>query len=134
VHEVDLTETDKRFIEQTGNIFILPQSDLHDYLVNLYDADMVVTTDTGGLHFREGVGRPALGVFGAMTTGSRTSGYRFTKSFNVKSTCEHQPCFIHERIKNQVCLNAKEGDRVAKCQTGKSFQKQLEQELLKFKQ
>ncbi len=134
VHEVDLTETDKRFIEQTGNVFILPQSDLHDYLVNLYDADMVVTTDTGGLHFREGVERPALGVFGAMTTGSRTSGYKFTRSFNVKSTCEHQPCFIHERIKGQVCLNAKEGDRVAKCQTGKSFQKQLEQELIKFKQ
>lgn len=130
VHEVDLTDSDKRFIEKTGNIFILPKSDLHDYLINLFDADMVVTTDTGGLHFREGVERPALGVFGAMTTGSRTSGYKFTRSFNVVSTCEHQPCFIHERVKGQVCLNAKEGDRVAKCQTGKSFQKQLAEQLL----
>lgn len=133
VHEVDLTDSDKRFIEQVRDILILPQSDLHDYLINLFDADIVVTTDTGGLHFREGVERPALGVFGAMTTGSRTSGYRFTRSFNVKSNCEHQPCFIHERIKNQVCLNAKEGDRVAKCQSGKSFQRQLEQELINFK-
>jgi hypothetical protein len=132
VHEVDLTDSDKRFIEKTGNIFILPKSDLHDYLINLFDADMVVTTDTGGLHFREGVERPSLGVFGAMTTGSRTSGYRFTKSFNVKSTCEHQPCFIHELIKGQVCLNAKEGDRTAKCQSGKAFQNQLESELLNF--
>lgn len=132
VHEVDLTEQDKRFIEKTGNIFILPKSDLHDYLINLYDAHMVVTTDTGALHFREGVERPALGVFGAMTTGSRTSGYQFTRSFNVKSTCEHQPCFIHELIKGQVCLNAKEGDRTAKCQSGKAFQNQLESELLNF--
>jgi hypothetical protein len=132
VHEVDLTDQDKRFIEKTGNIKILPASDLHDYLVNLYDAGMVVTTDTGALHFREGIERPALGVFGAMTTGSRTSGYRFTKSFNVKSTCEHQPCFIHELIKGQVCLNAKEGDRTAKCQSGKAFQNQLESELLNF--
>ncbi len=132
VHEIDLTDSDKRFIEQVQDILILPKSDLHDYLINLYDADMVVTTDTGAIHFREGIEKPALGVFAAMTTGSRTSGYKFTRSFNVKSTCEHQPCFIHERIKGQVCLNAKEGDRVAKCQTGKAFQMQLELQLIKF--
>jgi len=132
VHEVDLTDTDKRFIEQVQDILILPKSNLHDYLVNLYDADMVVTTDTGAIHFREGVERPALGVFAAMTTGSRTSGYKFTRSFNVKSSCEHQPCFIHERVKGQICLNAKEGDRVAKCQTGKAFQMQLERQLMNY--
>jgi len=132
VHEVDLTDTDKRFIEQVQDILILPKSDLHDYLINLYDADMVVTTDTGAIHFREGIEKPALGVFAAMTTGSRTNGYKFTRSFNVKSTCEHQPCFIHERIKGQVCLNAKEGDRVAKCQTGNAFQMQMELQLIKF--
>jgi len=132
VHEVDLTDTDKRFIENVQDILILPKSDLHDYLINLFDADMVITTDTGAIHFREGVEKHALGVFAAMTTGSRTDGYKFSRSFNVKSACEHQPCFIHERIKGQVCLNAKEGDQVAKCQTGKAFQKQLEQELQNY--
>lgn len=131
VHETDLTEKDRQFIETLEDVTVLPKCSLDDYLINLFDAQMVVTTDSSAIHFREGLELPALGVYGAMTTESRVSGYKFTRSFNVKSSCQHQPCFIHERVKGQVCLNAKEGDRVAKCQTGKAFQNQLEKELRK---
>lgn len=132
VHEVDLMGEDELYIDNYNDIVepknrirILPKDSISQYLLNLYDADMVITTDSAAIHFREGIEKPALGVFAAMTTKSRTSEYKFTKSFNVKSDCEHQPCFIHELIKGQVCKNAEEGDRVAKCQIGEGFQEQL---------
>lgn len=125
VHQTDLTDEDKSYIETRSDVTVLPECSISDYLLNLYDAGLVVTTDSAAIHFREGIEKPALGVFAAMTTESRTSEYKFTKSFNVKSDCEHQPCFIHELIKGQVCKNAQEGDRVARCQIGAGFQEQL---------
>jgi len=123
VHETDLTEDDADSIP-LGVKVLFPCS-IEQYLLNLYDASMVVTADSAAIHFREGIEKPALGVYAAMTTDSRTKHYKFTRLFNVQSDCPHQPCFLHERIKGQVCLNAEQGDRVARCQTGLSFQEQL---------
>jgi hypothetical protein len=136
VHDVDLTESDQYFIAnqmvRRRNIVILPQCTMGQFLTNLYDADMVVTTDSSAIHFREGLEKPCLGVFGAMTIQSRASTYSFTRSFNTESPCPHQPCFIHELRKGQVCPNATEGDRVARCQSGPEFQLQLYRELKKL--
>jgi hypothetical protein len=133
VHETDLTDEDKRLIKDRKiKIAILPKCSIHQYLLNLYDAAMVVTTDSAAIHFREGIKKPCLGVFGAMTVESRTKYYRFTRSFDVKSDCPFQPCFIHELKKGQVCTNAQEGDRTAKCQSGVGFQEQLFENLKNY--
>ena len=129
VHEIDLTPTDKEFAKRNPSINILPKCSVSNYLLNLYDAGLVVSTDSSAIHFREGTERPAVGVFGAMLQSSRTSGYKFTHSFDVKTGCQFQPCVIHEKFSGQVCTNADEGDRVARCQSGKVFQEQLFNEL-----
>lgn len=132
VHEIDLTESDKEFAN-TVDIEVIPKCSIPQFLLNLYDADMVISTDSSAIHFREGTERPAVGVFGAMLQRSRTSGYKFTHSFDVKTGCPFQPCVIHEKVQGQVCTNADPGDRVARCQSGEVFQEQLFNEIKKAK-
>lgn len=130
VHAVDLTEDDLNFVKKVGGgIIVIPPCSIEQYLDNIYAASMVVCTDTSAIHFREGVTKPCLGVFSAMTTQSRTSGYKHTHSFNVKSSCPHQPCFVHELKKGDHCPAWVEGETVARCQVGESFQEQLFQQL-----
>jgi hypothetical protein len=81
-----------------------------EYLHELDKARYVISVDTSAIHFREGIGKPALGLYGAFTTDSRTKYYKFTKSVNVKSSCEIQPCFYHD---NQRC--PKVTDNFAPC-------------------
>ena len=71
-----------------------------EYLHELDKAKFVISVDTSAIHFREGIGKPALGLYGAFTTDSRTKYYKYTQSVNVKSSCEIQPCFYHD---NQLC-------------------------------
>ena len=131
VHEQDLTDDDRTYINGK-NIRIIPKCSIHDYLLNLYDAGMVVTTDSSATHFREGVCKPCLTAMAAMTVESRTKYYRHTLSFDIKSDCPHQPCFIHETKRGMVCPNAEEGDRIARCQTAENFQQQLYEQLKKL--
>lgn len=129
VHASDLTDEDLQFCRRHRSITVIPPTDLQQLLLNAYDATIVVSTDSQALHFREGIGRPALGVFGAMTAASRCSGYLYTRAFDVRTGCPHQPCVIHENKKGEVCTNANPGDLVARCQSGPDFQQQLYQEL-----
>lgn len=135
VHQVDLSPEDLGFLIENNlqDVGIIERSSMDDYISNLYAAEMVVCTDTAAIHFREGVQKPCLAAFSAISMQSRTSGYRHTRSFNVKTTCEHQPCFIHERMKGQVCHAAKKGDITAPCQVGESFQDQLYRELKDYR-
>lgn len=55
----------------------------------------VISVDTCAIHIREGIGKPALGLYGAFTAYSRTDGYVFTKSIDVPTTCPLYPCFKH---------------------------------------
>jgi hypothetical protein len=132
VHEIDLTDEDKIFTDYLsindpirGHLTIIPKCSLSEYFLNIYDADLVVGTDSAAIHFRESVEKPAIGVYGAFTTQSRTSGYKYVKSFNTVSDCPYQPCFIHETKQGEVCQFAKEGDKYAACQSGVNFQNQL---------
>lgn len=134
VHEVDLSDDDKKFIEaQSPEVDIIPRVSISQYMDNLYAAELVVCTDTSAIHFREGVGKPCVAAFAAMTADSRTRGYRFTHSFNIKSKCPYQPCFVHELIKGQHCPNYSHGETTAKCQSGDSFREQLFNELQQTK-
>jgi len=134
VHNHDLTAQDRLFANQMrDNIKIIPECTPEAYFDNLFAASMVVSTDTSAIHFREGVQKPCLAVYGAMSMESRTEGYKYTRSFNVKSYCPFQPCFIHELVKDAVCLNSEEGARTAQCQSGEGFREQLLEELKAYK-
>lgn len=82
------------------------------YLQQLDKAKFVVSVDTSAIHFREGVGKPALGIYGAFTAKSRTKYYTFTKSIDVSSQCPLQPCFKHS---NEICPFVQPPDTAAPC-------------------
>lgn len=86
---------------------------LQDYLADLYDAELVISVDTAALHFREGIGKPALGIYSAFTAESRTKYYKYTRSIDIKSPCEFQPCFLHDNTGK--CHKANVNDKVAPC-------------------
>lgn len=131
VNETDLTESDREYAGK-NKIHILPKSSIEQFLLDLFDADMVITTDSAAIHFREGIEKPCLCALAATTVESRTLYHLHTRSFNVRSDCPYEPCFIHELKKNMVCKNASEGDRVARCQTGESFREQLYENLKNY--
>lgn len=133
VHDSDLRQSDYDYIKQSNiQVTVLPKCSVSDFLLNVYDAGLVISTDSGSIHFREGIEKPGIAAFGAMKMSSRMSGYKFTKGFDVKTGCPFQPCVIHEKVKGEVCKNAEQGDMVARCQSGKMFQNQLYKELLKL--
>jgi hypothetical protein len=93
----NLSNSDLDYIENHSTlIYIIEKSDLSTFLLDCYDADMVISVDTGALHFREGIKKPAIGLYNSFTSDSRTKYYRYTKSFDIKSRCDLQPCFLHE--------------------------------------
>lgn len=112
--------------EEAKNVNII-ESDNQTFYLDLYDADMVISVDTGALHFREGIEKPAIGLYNSFTTDSRTKYYQYTKSFDIKSTCKHQPCFFHERPKVKHCIMGKEKDFAAPCFDSGKNDKLIEQ-------
>jgi hypothetical protein len=66
-----------------------------EYLEALADYKFVISTDTSAIHIREGFQLPALGLYGAFTTESRTKYYQYTKSIDVINNCPIAPCFKH---------------------------------------
>jgi len=133
VNKIDLTNEDSRFIEKhvPGDDILILDKSLPEYFNLLDRVDMVVSTDSAPIHYREGIGKPCLGVFGAMTTESRTKYYLYTRSFNVATGCKYQPCFKHELKPDDKCP-AYKGEEIAPCQSGKRFKEQLESELMNY--
>lgn len=76
---------------------------LEGHLLDLYDASLVISVDTGAIHFREGIKKPAIGIYGPFPFESRTNDYVYTKSFNIISNCETMPCYLHQTKKDQQC-------------------------------
>ena len=66
-----------------------------EYLQALNDYEFVVSVDTSAIHIREGLGLPALGLYGAFSVESRAKYYQFTKCIDVKNDCLFSPCFTH---------------------------------------
>ncbi len=116
-HGVNLTELDKAFISVANDprIKIINASGVDQFLLDVFDSDMVISVDSAAIHFREGVERPAIGIYSSFTTSSRTKHYRFAHSFDIESKCRFQPCFLHERERGEVCKEAEPGSKVAPC-------------------
>lgn len=115
VFKSDLTYNDIKVLPD--DITILPiTNDICWYFNLLASAFLVISTDTAAIHFREGIAKPAIGIFNAMTTASRTMYYKYTHSFNIKSNCPLQPCFCHNtKGKDEVCPKAVIGSTIAPC-------------------
>ena len=92
VNNADLSTNDRNFIENNGKniINIITTASIREYLESVEKAGLVISVDTGSLHLREGWQLPAIGLYNSFTAECRTSGYKFTKSFNIKSACEKQ--------------------------------------------
>lgn len=103
---------------------------LNQYLADLYYAHFVVSVDTSAIHFREGISKPALGVYSSFSAASRTSGYEFTRSIDISSPCEIQPCFLNFK----PCPVSRSWDKHAPClgPMNKTFIKQVKTELCNY--
>lgn len=100
------------------------------YLQALDEAGFVISVDTSAIHFREGIKKPALGIYGAFTMDSRTKYYKYTKSIDIKSNCPIQPCFKHEMDR---CVFLTKESKFAECLGGESFEQQVYDALINAK-
>lgn len=96
IHRTDFTDINDAFFCQNHGINIIEPCSLATALFNIYHADMVVSTDSMAVHFREGVGKKALAIYASFESACRTKHYTCTKSIDVKSDCDMQPCYLHE--------------------------------------
>ena len=94
-----------------------------EYISALMRYEYVISVDTSAIHIREGLGLPALGLYGAFVKECRTSGYIYTTSIQVDSGCP--PCQRHSRIpcpKNT-------GTPFAPCLSGNRMIEQIQHEI-----
>lgn len=106
VHLRNITTDDMNEIIRVDDnrVQVIQPRDVHHFLGDLFHADQVISVDTAALHFREGVRRPAIGLYASFDAASRTSGYKFTRSFNLQTTCPHAPCHTHgAALTHDVC-------------------------------
>ena len=97
---------------------------LKEYLNQLSRAQMVISVDTSAIHFREGLGKPALGLYGAFGADSRTKYYEHTQSIDIIGGCDIQPCFLHH---DRRCPK---GGNIAPCMTNYL---QIEKAIINYK-
>lgn len=93
----------------------LEPGDFKSFLHVMATADQVITVDTCALHFREGLKKPAIGLFNAFTAECRTKYYQYTKSFDIKSECPLQPCYQHDSLSLHHCQMGKAEDFAPPC-------------------
>lgn len=117
VHSDNLSAADADFIASVNDkrIKIIKANSLHDFLMDVYSAEMVISTDTGALHFREGLSLPAIGLFNSFSAECRTKYYQYTKSFDIHSNCPYQPCFKHVNKHDETCKNYQGNKDIAPC-------------------
>jgi hypothetical protein len=136
VHDSNCTDNDFLFIEGLTDkrVSIIHSENIEGYLNDLFDANLTISVDSAAIHFREGIKKPAIGIYNSFTAESRCKYYKYTYSFDVKSPCPIQPCFLHQTKLNEVCSEAKEGSFVAPCVDkyyNSTLINQLQSELIK---
>lgn len=129
VHIADLADINDGFFCQNNGIGIIESCAVPTMLFNLWSADMVISTDSQAVHFREGIEKPALAIYSSFTPKSRTRYYEYTNSLYIKSDCDMQPCFLHEwrdGERKPYCPKGV-GRKVAPCLNGSSFVEQVKE-------
>lgn len=107
IYRQNLLPNDSLLLKKLPDIEIKDFMPISEYLKSLVAADIVISVDTAAIHFREGIGRKALGLYASFTTESRTKYYIHTHSIDIKSDCELLPCFQHDRKKDDRCPKMK---------------------------
>ena len=105
VHKINLREEDLNYIYNINDnrINIITAENLHLFLLDAFDVDLVISVDSAIHHFREGVEKPSIGVYGPFLLEARVMYYKYTKSINIASNCPNMPCFIHVRTHDSIC-------------------------------
>lgn len=107
VHARNLSDADKKFIilqvSLDPRIKIIQANSLDQFFLDSFDVDLTISVDTALLHFREGVEKPAVGIYGPFPFECRTKYYKFTHSFNLTSDCDKMPCFLHVKKPDEIC-------------------------------
>ena len=104
-HNRNLRDFDIEFIEQLNDprVKIITAKSLKQFFLDVYDATLSISVDTAQFHFREGIEKPAIGLYGPFPYECRTKYYKFTKSLNIKSQCPNMPCYIHVKQSDATC-------------------------------
>lgn len=105
VHEKNLNELDFDFINniKDNRIKIIKANSLEQFFLDSYDATLTISVDTSLLHFRQGISKPAIGIYGAFSSDCRTKYYDTTLSFDITSTCSYMPCYKHVKKAFETC-------------------------------
>ena len=111
VYDFALTDRDRKIRKKVTVL----DTDLKGFLRDCFDADQVISVDTGALHFREGVKKPAIGLYNSFTSDCRTRHYKYTRSYDTFSKCDLQPCFYHEHLDQKFCPRGNETQFAAPC-------------------
>lgn len=133
IHEDSLNMEDREFAKNK-NIQIIKAFSLNDFLLDLYDAEEVISVDTGAVHFREGINKSCLGIYFSFSSECRTLYYKYVKTINIQSQCKYQPCFYHCFRKNDKCkfqIENKIDSNIAPCADSK-YNKELINQLTSF--
>lgn len=102
VYARNLNDEDAKYVKE-NKIKIIFRSTVDSFLNDIAKAGNVVTTDTASIHFREGIGKTAIGLYTAFTTESRVKHYKYINAFNLKNECPFAPCFLHKRANGKFC-------------------------------
>lgn len=105
VHKLNLRTQDLIFIDNLKDtrVKIISAESLFDFFLDVYDATLCISVDTAQHHFREGIEKPSIGLYGPFPYECRTKYYKYTKSLNIKSECPNSPCFIHVKQADAIC-------------------------------
>lgn len=104
-HSRNITQIDYNDIEELGDnrVHIITAKNLGDFFLDIYDSSLTISVDTAMCHFREGIGKPGIGMYGPFPVESRTKHYNHIHSFDIQSPCSMAPCFIHTKKPFDVC-------------------------------
>lgn len=103
VYKRNCNKSDYEYARENG-IRIIENSTVESHLDDLANASMVISVDTGAVHFREGIGLPALALYNAFSAKSRTEYYQYVTTYDIKSRCKFAPCFIHSEQYGRHCM------------------------------
>lgn len=109
VHKENTSGKDLSDIALFNNIDIevIEKSTITDFVLDVYNSDFIFSVDTAAIHLAEGFNKPAIALYNSFTVESRNKYYKYTRSIDVISECNYQPCFIHPKD-NNGCIKYKE--------------------------
>jgi ADP-heptose:LPS heptosyltransferase len=107
VHSKNIKNEDVNFISKQSKIDnrinVIHAKTLEEFLLDAYDTTIAISVDSAIVHFREGIQKPCIGIYGQFTTECRTKYYKHTHTFDIKSDCPHMPCFVHVKKNDEIC-------------------------------